>query len=182
VSARYSFQLSSSDPRRRLPHKLLLSCDHPDTATEVLLKLLGYLLFDRQQLQIEPNLHNDNIPYRPGLVQLDYELRPVLWIECGDCSVEKLDRLAVKVPEAELWVLKPTLEEAEALLRAMARARLRKQRYRVIGFEADLIRELLEILGPRNQVFWVRGSLDPAALQFEFNNLWFDHSFTLLQH
>ena len=37
------------------------------------------------------------LAYVPDVVQLDYELRPKLWVECGECTVQKLDRLAVKV-------------------------------------------------------------------------------------
>lgn len=179
MSTRFSFRLQSPDPRRDLPHKLLLAQEYEEAPVDVLLRLLGYLLFFRERLEVTANLHNDNIPYRPDLVQLDYQLRPVLWVECGDCALDKLDRLAVKAPEAALWVLQRGPEQAGALLQAMAKAGLRRQRYQVLAFDAVMIEEMLGLLEPRNAVFWVESTLDPPRLQFEFNGLWFDHEFSV---
>ncbi len=180
MSARFSFQLGASDPRLRLPYKLILGQEDTQTAAHVLLKLLGFLLFFRERLQIEPSLHEEDIPFRPDLVQFDYQLRAALWVECGECTAEKLDRLAVKVPEAELWVLKGSLAEAEALAHSMARHGLRRNRYRLLAFDAAFMEELATLLTPRNRVFWVRGTFDPPNVQFEFNGLWFDTDFAIL--
>jgi len=180
MSLRFTFQLETSDARKALPHKLLLVQSIEESRAVTLLRLLGYLLFFRERLQIGTNLHDDNISFVPDLVQLDYQLRPVLWVECGDPNLERLNRLAVKAPEAELWILRPTPEDAEALHHAMTRAGLRRNRYRIVGFAAGLFDELLELLGPRNRVFWVRGRFDPPQVQFEFNGLWFDTELHLL--
>lgn len=179
MSARYSFRLTTSDPRCDFPHKLLLSQDEAETPEHVLLRLLGYLLFFRDRLEVNASLQDDNIPYRPDLVQVDYQLQPVLWVECAECPVEKLNRLAVKAPTAELWVLKPSPEAAEAYLQAMAKAGLRRNRYRIVAFDRVMMDELLGLLEPRNEVFWVQGVFDPPLLQLEFNGLWFDHEFTI---
>jgi hypothetical protein len=177
---RFTFQLEASDPRKTLPHKLLLIQGAEESRAIVLLRLLGYLLFFRERLQICVDLHDDNVSFVPDLVQLDYQLRPVLWVECGDPNLDRLNRLAVKAPEAELWILRPSPEDAEALHRGMIRAELRRNRYRIVGFDAGLFEELLGLLGPRNQVFWVAGTFDPPQIQFTFNGLWFDAEFHLL--
>jgi hypothetical protein len=181
VSAKYSFQLESRDPRRALPYKIIIGRDTTETEAHVVLKLLAYLLFFRERLQIESNLHDDSIPFVPDLVQLDYELRPALWVECGECSVDKLDRLAVKVPEAELWVVKRSWGEVEALARAMARMDLRRHRYRLLGLDLVMFDEVCGLLRNRNRVFWVQGTFDPPQLQFDFNGLWFDAPFSVLE-
>jgi hypothetical protein len=181
VSAKYSFQLESRDPRRALPYKIIIGRDTPETEAHVVLKLLAYLLFFRERLQIEVNLHDDSIPFVPDLVQLDYELRPALWVECGECSVDKLDRLAVKAPEAELWVVKRSRGEVEALARAMTRMELRRNRYRLLGLDAAMFEEVCGLLRNRNRVFWVQGGFDPPQLQFDFNGLWFDAPFSVLE-
>jgi hypothetical protein len=177
VSAKYSFQLESRDPRRPLPHQVILGRDSLETEAHVVLKLLAYLLFFRARLQVAAHLHDDSIPFVPDLVQLDYELRPALWVECGECSVEKLDRLAVKAPEAELWVMKRSWSEVEPLTRAMARAELRRRRYRLLGLDEAMFDEVCGRLRSRNRVFWVRGTFDPPELQFDFNGLWFEAPF-----
>jgi hypothetical protein len=142
-----------------------------------LLKLLAYLLFFRERLQIEPRIDNESIPFVPDLLQLDYELRPALWVECGDCGVVKLDKLAVKVPEAEIWVVKRSWSEADQLRQAMEKAELRKDRYHLIGLDGDCFEEMAGLLQTRNEVFWVAGQFDPPSMQLDFNGLWFDTPF-----
>lgn len=181
MTTKYDFLLDGSSRRHRdLSRKLVLVHEAMEEGpTEVLLKLLAYLLFFRDRLEVGINLHNDNIPYVPDLVQLDYTLRPTLWVECGTCSVEKLDRLAVKVPEAELWVVQPSAEAAQALHQNMARHQLRRNRYWLLAFDQELMAELLTVLEPRNRVYWVGSTFDPPEMQFDFNGLWFDAAFTV---
>lgn len=179
MSSKYSFRLSSQDRRRLLPATLTIGRQEPETTAHVLLKLLGYLIFFRERIQIEINLHMDNIPFTPDIVQLDYELRPRLWVECGECSVTKLDKLAVKVPEAEIWVLKRSIDNADHLLAAMAKEELRRNRYNVIGLDSAMFDEMVGLVSSRNELLWVAGTFDPPQLQFDFNGLWFDAPFTL---
>lgn len=180
MSAKYSFQLQSRDRRRDLPGKIVIGQNTTETAAHVLLKLLAYVLFYRERLQIETDLHMDSIPFVPDIVQLDYGLRPVLWVECGECSVGKLHKLAVKVPDAEIWVMKRSGAEARALVRAMARMELRRDRYRLVGLDEAMFDEVCGLMQSRNQLLWVRGEFDPPHLQFDFNGLWFDAPFEVL--
>lgn len=174
MNAKYIFRLQSEDNRRPLPSKLLIGQDETETASHVLLKLLAYLLFYRERLQREVNLHIDSIPFVPDLVQLDYSMRPALWVECGDCGVAKLNKLAVKIPDAELWVVKQSIEETEILMRAMEKAELRRNRYHIVSFDAELFQELCGLLLHRNEIRWYRGTFEPGLMQFDFNSLWFE--------
>lgn len=151
------------------------------TTSDIILKLLGYLLFFRERLQLDARLDLDHIPFRPDVVELDYELRPVLWIKCGDCTPQKLDKLAVKVPEAEIWVLGPSRLSAHELVAGMAKANLRRERYQIIGFDDLMMEEMGRLLAPRNDLLWVSGTFEPAEMQFDFNGLWFDATFEWLR-
>lgn len=177
MAGKFSFQLESQDPRRALPHKIVIGQRDGESAAHVLLKLLAFVLFYRDRLQVEARLDRDAIPFESDVVQLDYQLQPVLWVECGECSVAKLDRLAVKVPEAAIWVLKRSSADAQALLERMARAGLRRDRYSLIGLDADMFDEMLGLLESRNRLFWVAGHFEPGQLQLDFNGLWFDAPF-----
>lgn len=148
---------------------------------DVVLKLLGFLLFFRERLLIEPRLHDESNPYTPDLVQLDYELRPRLWVECGECSVQKMDRLAVKAPEAEIWVIKASQADALELIAKMAKGELRPRRYGVVGFDGEVFAELTARTQTRNEIFWVSGSLESQEMQLDFNGLWFESAFTVLR-
>ncbi|MSU63265.1 MAG: hypothetical protein EXS31_12855 [Pedosphaera sp.] len=174
MAHKHSFTLISSDPTRVLPRRLIIGQQQTDTIAYVALKLLGYLLFHRERLQIETNLHQISIPYVPNLVELNYELDPVLWVECGECSVEKLDKLAVKVPRAEIWILRRSFGEVDDLVRAMTRAELRRERYNLAGLDAELFAEFCGLISGRDELTWVSGTFDPPEIQFDFNGLWFD--------
>lgn len=181
MTGKYSFSLRSQDKKRDLPDKLIIGQNPTETITHVVLKLFAFVLFFRERLQLETNLHMDSIPYVPDVVQLDYELRPALWVECGECSVTRLDKLAVKVPEAELWVVKRSVEDANALQGAMVKAGLRRNRYNVVGLDSEMVDEICGLFRTRNEIFWVSGTFDPPNLQFDFNGLWFDAPFTVIR-
>jgi uncharacterized protein YaeQ len=180
MAGKFSFRLRRAEPLRDFPSKLTLGQQDTETTGHLLLKTLGYLLFFRDRLQVDVHLHDASIPYRPDLVQLDYELRVRLWVECGECNVNKLDRLAVKVPEAEIWILKRSLAAAQDLWRAMNKAGLRQRRYHLVGLDADMFNEAEGLVRSRNELFWVQSSFDPPQLQFDLNGLWFDAPFDIL--
>jgi uncharacterized protein YaeQ len=181
MSAKYSFHLESRDRHRNLPPKIIIGRQETETLLHVALKFLGYLIFYRPRLQIETNLHMNSIPFVPDLVELDYELRPKLWVECGECSVSKLNKLAVKAPEAEIWIMKRSLAAARHLMEGMAKEELRRKRYRLLALDEGLVDEFCELLKPRNQLLWVEGGFEPPSLKFDFNGLWFDAPFEVLR-
>lgn len=188
MAGKFTFQCTSDDRRRPLPHKVLFGLGQNESSRHVVLKFLAWVLFFRERLQIETDVQNDAIPFVPDLAQLGYDMRPLLWVECGDCSLLKLHKLAVKCPEAEIWAVKRSLAEAEELLRGMAKEELRRGRYGIIGFEGEMVDELCGLLRERNQFHWFSGGfagepgVDQCGLQFELNQLWFDHPFHVLRN
>jgi uncharacterized protein YaeQ len=181
MGAKYTFRFESHDGKRPLPAKILVAQDETETIAHVVLKVFAFVLFFRERLQIEGDTHNDNIPFRPDLIQLDYEMRPRLWIECGECGVNKLDKLAVKVPEAALWVVKRSRGAADHLLAAMAKNELRRNRYRLLAFDAAMFDEVCGMVGERNEIVWHGARFETGTMQFEFNGLWFDSGFEVLE-
>lgn len=181
MSAKFSFTMQSEDRRRSLPDRLIVGRRAAETPRHVLLKFLAYVWFYHERLQLNTELHDDNIPFVPDLAQLDYELRPVLWVECGECDTAKLAKLAVKVPEADIWIARASLDEAEQLHTAMRKAELRRARYKLLAWDTAMFDEMLGLLALRNQLFWVRGEFEPPTVQFDFNGLWFDAPFTVLE-
>ena len=86
MTAKYSFRLQSQEKQRALPDKIILGQDSTETVAHMMLKLLAFVLFHRERIQIGGDLHNDNIPFAPDFVQLDYELRPKLWIDAANAA------------------------------------------------------------------------------------------------
>lgn len=182
MNGRFRFDLTSEDYRRLLPEKVIIGMKSTETEAHVLLKCLGFVLLYRERLEIEKKLPQDAIQFVPDLVQLDFQLQPVFWGECGDCSVDKLNRLAVKAPEAEIWVIKKCYAEAEQLMQLMQKRGLRTGRYHVVALESDFMEELLGLLKGKNRLHFMAADFEPPALQIEFNGLWFDVPFRYWTH
>lgn len=183
VAGKFNFQFTSDDRLRPLPHKLLLALGQNESVRHIALKLLAYLLFYRERLQVETEVPDESIPFVPDLVELGYDLRPKLWIECGDCGTSKLHKVATKCSETEIWCLKRSPSEAEGLMRNLEKDGLRKGRIGIIAFETAFFEDLCGTMEERNQLHWFRGGfvgqngLDAPGLQFELNGLWFDGTF-----
>lgn len=196
MTGKFSFTLRSQDNRRRLPSKIIIGCRETETIYHVGLKLIAFVYFFRERLQIEADLQNDNIPFTPDLAQMDYEMRPILWIECGECTVNKLDKLAVKVPEAEIWIVKRSLSAAASLMKGMAREELRANRYNVLALDEQAFEELCSRIAGRNEFVWYKATAEPPnpdfagrphaddaepEMHFELNGLWFQLPFHILK-
>ncbi len=181
MSARYSFQLQSGDSRLSLPRKLVLHHLLEESPDIVLLKILGFLLLFRERLQVEPRLHDIDIRLVPHLLQLDFTDRPALWAECGECELKRLQKIAVKATEAEIWLLRESPEAAEATRDQLRKHKLRQNRYDIVGFDAGFFAELRERLQPRNEIFWLPAEFDPPRLQLDFNGIWSEGPFTHLK-
>jgi uncharacterized protein YaeQ len=179
MNQKFTFNLASQDPKRHLPSKVILGQQDTESATHLALKLLAYLLFYSERLRIETRVPNDAVPFIPDLSELDYELRPKLWVECGECSVAKLHKLAVKAPDAEIWVVKRSQEEVEELKRAMRKEELRKDRYNLIGLDGETFEPIPGLIASRNQLFWSGGGFEPPELKFDLNENWIELPFTL---
>ena len=181
MNEKYTFELTSQDPQRDLPGRLIIGQRENESIAHVALKLMGFVLFYRERLQIEAKLHTDHIPFEPDLIQFDYQLRPRFWGECGECGVNKLHKLAVKAPEAEIWIIKRTPAAAAHLYAAMAKGELRRNRYGIVGLDTEMFEEICGLMKSRNEMLWVNAEFDPPTMQFDFNGLWFDAPFTVLK-
>jgi hypothetical protein len=80
--------------------------------------------------------------YRPDLVQLDFENRPVFWGEAGEVGAEKLRLLCTRYRDTHLvfakWAtnLQPFAAQIEAALRGVQR----RASIELIGFDAEAAR------------------------------------------
>lgn len=182
MANKYSFQLTSDDRRRPLPHKIIIGQGFNESVHHVAFKFLAWVLFFRERIQIDADVQNDAIPYVPDVVVLGYDMRPQLWVECGDCSAAKLQKLAVKCPEAEIWILKRSPDDAQALLHTMRKEDFRRGRYGILALNPDHFDEVCGLIRERNHFHWFRGDFDPPHFQFELNDLWFDSTFEMFRY
>jgi uncharacterized protein YaeQ len=185
LAAKFTFYCTSDDRRRALPRKVLFGLGPNEAESNLVLKFIGWVLFYRDRLQVQTELPDDSIPFVPDLVELGYDLRPLLWVEGGESSPAKLQKIAVKCPDAQIWVVKSSPAEVDALRHTMKKEEFRRDRYGLIGLEPEMFAELAALIRERNQFHWFAGGfadepgLEENQLQFELNGLWFDHSFTV---
>ncbi len=82
------------------------------------LKLAAFAMFHESKPIVDPSSSHpsfSNIDVRPDLVALDEGGGISLWIECGNVSLNKLDKAARRLPGARVIVLQPTLRDASQL-------------------------------------------------------------------
>src|SRR5258708_36491056 len=99
MSSRFAFHVDSEDKRSGLPERVFIGRKETETTEDVLLTFLSFALFHRERLQIGPELHDDHIRLTPDLVQLEYPIRPALWIECGEVPSARRANLPRKRPD-----------------------------------------------------------------------------------
>lgn len=174
MSAKFNVRFVSELRNHPLPQKILLAKQPLESVEHVVLKLLAFTIFWHERLEIEPRLHDDNIPFVPDLAQLDYELRPAKWIECGSTPAAKLDKLAVKVPQAEIWLVDRSVAELASAKAEMERLELRRKRYQLMAFDPATFDELARLFTDRNELTLYHLDLAERQLQLEFNGIWFD--------
>jgi hypothetical protein len=65
-------------------------------------------------------------------------------------------------------------DELAVVQHEMERLHLRRNRYRLLAFDAALFDELLALLTNRNELTLFRLNLEEGQMQFDFNGVWFD--------
>lgn len=175
--SKFVFNFKSHDNRRDLPGKILIVQRSEETLEIVLIRLFAYLIFYRDRLQMEVDLHDDYIRFVPDIVQLDYQLQPALWIECADCTPTKLNKLAVKAHEAEIWAVKKSETEIEELRAKMTRAKCRTDRYGLLSLDEEIFEDISRATQARNDVSLYVCDIEDGMLQFDYNGIWYDMTF-----
>ena len=179
---KYVFNLESQDHRRDLPSKIIIVQKGVETVVEVLQRLFGYLILFRDGILMQKDLHDEYIPFVPDLVQLDYQLQPAFWAECGECTPKKLNKLAVKVHEGEIWIVRSSEEEVVGLVRQLDKAKARRKRFHILQLDEAMLAEIGESLQVRNDITWYSGRFEPPQVQFDFNGLWFEAPFSVTNY
>ncbi|MFZ2643647.1 MAG: YaeQ family protein [Verrucomicrobiia bacterium] len=137
VSTKLTFALGSDEKSRKLPSKIVISQSQNETLDHVLLKALAFVIFHSDRLRLEVDLEMPGVPFVPDLVALALDGRPELWIECGEVSLHKLEKLTLKLGDADIWIVKKsagdvakTVELARPHAAVDVRSRLRSRTVR----------------------------------------------------
>ncbi len=120
-----------------------------ESQRHVMMKLLSAILFYHEDLEIEASASQH---FKPDLVRLDEQSRPVQWIDCGQTSLQKLDKISSKNKRTFIDIVKATPGELSSY-KTQADTRLKHpERVRYWSFSDGLIARLGEICRARHDV------------------------------
>ncbi len=173
ISTKLTFALGSDEKLRKLPSKIVVSQSQNETLDHVLLKALAFVIFHGDRLRLEVDLKMPGVPFVPDLVSLALDGRPELWIECGEVSLHKLEKLTLKLNDTDIWIVKKSAGEVSKTVELARRNIKRLGRVRLLTFDPGFIQELLALASGSNSLHLVK--LVPGEMmQLVFNDLWFE--------
>jgi hypothetical protein len=106
------FAYSGRDSKHTEIRKLVLRKGYMESSQHIILKLIGYIYFWKENLLLEPSFRFHR--YRPDLVNFqqseipsENKMIPKLWVECKQVKIKKLIRLGKMLPYSKIvWISK----------------------------------------------------------------------------
>lgn len=134
---------------KKFHKKLILVKGDVETRAHVVLKLLAYILFYDERLQVEIDL---GFHYKPDLAIPGAGYEPDLWVDCGYVSPAKVESLARKLKRARLVFIKSSEAELKQFKKLVQRRVDAFERLEFLAFEAGFVEKLAEALARSNHV------------------------------
>ena len=142
--------------------RVIFSSPPGESTWHVALKLLAFLLYRRRAPLVERSVGQR---FKPDLVVLrDGRVR--LWIDCGETSLRKLDRVVAGNPGARIVIVKDTARRLDLYSNLAAGALRDGSRVCCLAFSDGLVAGMARDLRQRNRV---ASSFGPAGLSIELN-------------
>jgi uncharacterized protein YaeQ len=150
---RLNVDLSINDYDRDLfaERRIVLELRDGESMQHIVLKILAMALFHDRHLLIEPRM-DDGERYAPDLLIRSEDGRPAVWIECGACRVQKLDKVTFRHYDARIVVIKRHEREARELLERCRGEVRRLQSVEFIGFDRGFVDRVADTLTGKNDV------------------------------
>lgn len=150
---RINVDLSINDYDRELfaERRIVLETRAGESLVHIVLKILGMALFHDPRLQVEPTM-DDEDRYKPDLLLRQEDYRPALWIECGQCRVQKLDKVTFRHYDAKVIMLKRSAREAREIMERCKGEVRRIHAIEFIGFDNDFVENVVDALTGKNDI------------------------------
>ncbi len=142
--------------------RVIFSSPSGESTWHVALKLLAYLIYGRRAPLVERSVGQR---CKPDLVVVRNDAVR-LWIDCGETSLRKLERVVTANPQARIVVVKDTERHLDSYMR-MAEAELRApHRVTYLAFGDGLVQGIEHALHQRNRIAFRAG---PQGLEVTIN-------------
>lgn len=141
-----------------------------ESSQHIILKLLAYLLFfdDNLQIEIEAFQH-----YKPDLVKFDEEQtwKVIKWIDCGAVDDKKLLKISKHNHQAEIYIFKDNKDSAQSLKDKVIKKASNVSNIRYCVFNKDDLKIIQELMIQRNEIIIENYSdIGGGRLGLIFNN------------
>ncbi|MHC4839748.1 MAG: YaeQ family protein [Planctomycetota bacterium] len=148
-----NIDLSVNDYDRELfeTRKLVFEMRDGESPVHIALKLVSLALFFDQEMQVEPPM-NEGDRYKPDLLTRFDDSRPKLWIECGQCRVQKLDKITFRYYDAKFFMVKRTSREAREIMERCKGVVRKLESIDFVGFDNGFIDSIGTRLTGKNDV------------------------------
>jgi uncharacterized protein YaeQ len=149
---RINVDLSVNDYDRELfaERRIVLETRQGEGLPHIVLKILAMALFHDPGLQVEPNMDDDR--YKPDLLIRAEDYRPKLWVECGACRVQKLDKVTFKHYDARVVMIKRTAREAREIMERCKGEVRRLHAIEFTGFDNNFVDTVADALTGKNDI------------------------------
>jgi hypothetical protein len=137
--------------------KVIVAQGPQETFDNLALRLAGYVLFWELEPQMEISPKHpalERVEFHPDFIALDAAGDVALWGECGNVSLNKLDKLTRRYPHARIVVLKPSpadgrkmREDLEASVDRHARVEVLSWRPEDFALWRGAVSEAVEVFG-----------------------------------
>ncbi|OGW72439.1 MAG: hypothetical protein A2Y02_01310 [Omnitrophica bacterium GWA2_52_12] len=132
----------------KITKKLILVKNEGERREHVVLKLMCYVLFYDVRLKIEPEL---GLHFRPDLaIAGDHDV-PEMWIDCGQISLDKADKLSRKLRNTRLIFVKETVSEMQRFKATVDKKTEHGGRIEYLAFDNAFIENMAAHLSRSNE-------------------------------
>jgi len=122
-----------------------------ESPQHIILKLLAYLLFFDDNLQVETEAFQH---YKPDLVKFDEEQnwKVLKWIDCGVIDDKKLLKISKHNRQAEIYIFKNSKDSAQSLKDKVAKKASNAPNIRYCVFNKEDLKTIQELMAQRNEI------------------------------
>ncbi|KPJ56005.1 hypothetical protein AMJ49_05935 [Parcubacteria bacterium DG_74_2] len=139
-----------------------------ESLEHIILKLLAYLLFFNENLQIEIKAHQH---YKPDLVKFDKEQKwkVIKWVDCGIIEPKKLLKISKHNRQAKICIFKSSRESAESLKTKIIKQKQYISNIYFFILNKKQINVIKQLLDGRNKII-ILNNTAANYLHLNFNN------------
>lgn len=136
--------------------RVILVAGPTETVEHLAMKLAAVVMFHDQRPIVEPSGEHpalSNLDLKPDVMTLNEGGDIVLWIDCGAVSINKLDKVARRLPSARVIVIKKSLREATQLRDRLAAETRHADRIEIWTWPENSFASWLNALGEKTEIF-----------------------------